>query len=317
MPPHLLALLARQEGVVARRQLLAAGLAPHDVRRLVRRRELHPRHPGVLAQHDGPAPWGAQAWAALLWAGDGACLQGPSALRADGLDAGGAGRRAPVHLAVDRDRHLAPPPEITVHRVVGLEDRARWHLSPPRDRLEDAVLDVAAAGSRLDAVGALTAAVGARRTTADRLRATLEGRGRIRQRRWLEAVLADVADGTCSVLEHLWVTRVERPHGLPRGVRQAAERSLGGMVYRDLRLGSLLVELDGRLVHDDPLQRTSDQLRDLDALLAGSSTARVGWGLVMDHACWTAAAAWRLLVRQGWTGPLRACPDCPSGAWPA
>ena len=45
--PPVQALLALQDGVVARRQLLAAGARPHDLDRIVRRREHRRAHPGV------------------------------------------------------------------------------------------------------------------------------------------------------------------------------------------------------------------------------------------------------------------------------
>lgn len=151
-----------------------------------------------------------------------------------------------IHVAVDRHRALADRDGVRVQRVVGLPERALTHLSPPRDRYEDAVLDVAAAASRLDAVAVLTAAVSGRRTTAERLLAAAERRRRLAQRPWLDALLGDAAAGTASVLEHGYLTQVERPHGLPRGRRQAAEAGLGGVRYRDVDYGGLLVELDGR-----------------------------------------------------------------------
>ena len=59
-------ILAAQHGVVSRAQALARGLAPHDLRRLVRRRELAVLHPGVYVDHTGEPTWLQQAWAAVL-----------------------------------------------------------------------------------------------------------------------------------------------------------------------------------------------------------------------------------------------------------
>ncbi len=39
MNPELRALLERQSGVISRRQALGAGLRPHDIQRLMRRRD--------------------------------------------------------------------------------------------------------------------------------------------------------------------------------------------------------------------------------------------------------------------------------------
>ena len=61
--PQLEQLLAVQSGVVARRQALAAGLTEHDLRRLVRRRELTPYHRGVLLDHTGDPTWVQRGWA--------------------------------------------------------------------------------------------------------------------------------------------------------------------------------------------------------------------------------------------------------------
>ncbi len=45
----------------------------------------------------------------------------------------------------------------------------------------------------------------------------LDSRRRLRRRRWLRAVLLDIADGTCSVLEHGYLVRVERPQWITQG----------------------------------------------------------------------------------------------------
>jgi len=73
-------------------------------------------------------------------------------------------------------------------------------------------------------------------------------------RRWLENVLRDIADGTCSVLEHGYLTKVERAHGLPPGRRQPMDEDTSGRVYRDVHYEQYdqYVELDGALFHDSP-----------------------------------------------------------------
>ena len=59
-------LLARQDGVVSRQQLLSLGAARHDVERWLRRRDLTRVHPGVYVDHTGPLGWHQRAWAACL-----------------------------------------------------------------------------------------------------------------------------------------------------------------------------------------------------------------------------------------------------------
>ena len=73
----------------------------------------------------------------------------------------------------------------------------------------------------------------------------------------------------------------------------------------------LLVELDGRLFHDSAGQRDLDLDRDLDAVVDGRSTVRLGWGQVFERPCYTAARISALLLRSGWTGrPQRCGPGC-------
>jgi hypothetical protein len=128
--------------------------------------------PGVYVDHTRPPTWLQRAWAAVLATAPSA-LAGESALRA----ADGPGRRdhdeRVIHVAVERARHLTPPPGIVVHRTSRLDQRILANLSPPRMRYEEAVLDVAGVravqGDLVWVVGALTAAIQSRRTTADRL----------------------------------------------------------------------------------------------------------------------------------------------------
>jgi hypothetical protein len=64
-------------------------------------------------------------------------------------------------------------------------------------------------------------------------------------------MLVDVADGVMSLLEHAYLVRVERAHGLPRGSRQRPASTSDGRAYRDVEYETfgLIVELDGGLWH--------------------------------------------------------------------
>ena len=124
-------------------------------------------------------------------------------------------------------------------------------------------------------------------------------------------MLIDVAEGTCSVLEHGYLTLVERPHGLPRARRQKRGSTSTGVVYRDADYGQLIVELDGRLFHDSAKQRDRDLEGDLDAAVLGSDTRRLSYGQVFDRSCSTAGKIGQLLAERGWRGELRCCgPQC-------
>ena len=308
--------LAAQDGVVSRTQALSLGLLPHDVRRMVRRRELAPLLPGVYLSHTGDPSWVQRAWGAVLACASpracggadlGAALGGRSAMRA----ADGPGRADahddPIEVVVPRSRRVVAPPGVRVTRTFRLDERVHWNLGPPRIRYDEAALDVAL-GTTGDfaALGALARAVQGRHTTALRMQQALASRTRAPRRVFLEAVLADIAHGTCSVLEHAFLTRIEQPHGLPHARRQVRAGTATGIVYRDAVYGERLVELDGRLWHDTAEQRDRDFERDLDAAVQGHDTVRLTWGQVVGRPCSTAAKLSLLLERDGWP-PGRPC----------
>ncbi|WP_183096025.1 type IV toxin-antitoxin system AbiEi family antitoxin domain-containing protein [Nocardioides stalactiti] len=311
--------LVDQDGVIARRQALAAGLTSTDVARLVRRREWCAVHPGVYVTHNGPLPWQQRAWAAGLacWQ---AALDGTSALRA----CEGPGRRPRdddvIAVVVAHERKVRAPDGVSVRRSRGFADEVQWNLSPPRARYCDVVIGLAdRARHEQDAIAVLADACGGRRTTAHRLRAQVESTARLRRRAFLGAVLDDVASGTCSVLEHAFLTEVERPHGLPRGRRQVAGATgAGRRLFRDVVYSgrrppwSQVVELDGRLFHDSAAARDRDMERDLDAALELNETVRLGYGQVLGRPCSTADKLGRLFQLRGWAGAPVRCPRCPS-----
>ena len=140
------------------------------------------------------------------------------------------------------------------------------------------------------------------------------------RRDWLSGILADVAEGTCSVLEHGYLTRVERPHGLPRGLRQVPARDADQRsMFRDVLYGGSrprwrqIVELDGRLGHDSVLARDMDMDRVLDAAVERSDTVRLGYGQVFVRACRTASRLAAVFGNHGWRGEPHACPECADG----
>ncbi|GAA1159365.1 type IV toxin-antitoxin system AbiEi family antitoxin domain-containing protein [Nocardioides aquiterrae] len=304
-------LLRAQAGTASRRQLEQCGLDPHDIERLLRRRELVRVLPGVFVDHTGPLTWLQRAWVGTLYYAP-AVLAGDSALR--GAIAGWRCREHAIWIAIDESRRRDEVPGYRVCRVRGLTDRIQPNASPPRLRLEEAAIDEALRQpTELAAIGLLADVCQSRRTTARRILLTMEARPRVRRRTWLQGVLTDIADGTCSTLEHGYLHRVEQPHGLPRGRRQVAGRARSGGALRDVDYDPLpqVVELDGRLFHDSAGQRDRDLDRDLDAAVDGRSTIRLGWGQVFERPCYTASRVSALLVRAGWTGRGRKCgPSC-------
>ena len=210
-----------QDGLISRRQALGHGLSVVEIKRRLRRRDWVAVHPGVYVNHTGKLTWRQRAWAAVLAAGPGAALRLDSALRAHE----GPGRKqfddSVIHVAVPHGRRLlvaggrATPPDRGPLIAGPVEQDTALHQvrrHRPRPRLPRDGADLGGRARRRV------------RQPADhraRLRDRLDGRKRIAQRDWLRSVLSDVADGTCSVLEHGYLDLVERPHGLPGGTRQA------------------------------------------------------------------------------------------------
>ena len=295
---------------MSRRQLLAAGWTPVRVDRAVRRRELVVVHPGVYVDHTGPLTPAQRRWAAVLYAAP-AALHLEHALPDPPLT--GA-----VDVAIDWTRRVQTRPGIRVHRVRGLDAKVRWNQSPPRVRLEVAVLALAArAATDHDAIACLTAAVGSRRTTADRLAEALAAQPTLHRHRLATELLDDLRVGTHSVLERGYLVRVTRPHGLPApSVRQRARTDGARTEYRDAGYPELdaHVELDGR-THDDGPQRDLDADRDLDDLADGLVTPRLRYRQVFATPCRTADRLARFFAGRGWAGTAHPCsPACPVGA---
>ena len=101
--------------------------------------------PGVFVNHTGHLSWQQRGvgsrvvrWLPLL-----CCAE--SALRA----ANGPGHRGhddsgPIQVAVSPLAHRGHSTWVMLHRLADLDAKTQWNLTPPRLRIEEAVLDVAA-----------------------------------------------------------------------------------------------------------------------------------------------------------------------------
>lgn len=308
-------LLAEQAGVISRRQVLAAGTDDPFIDKQLRRRTWVRVHRGVFVNHTGELSWLQRAWAGVLYYWP-AALTDESALRIQGLrDTGQRGAHDErIHVAVSRDRRVRELDGVHLHHVSRLPTLLQPNRLPARVRLEHALLGVAARARReSDAIAVLADACQTRRTTPGRLVQALDDRPTLRRRRFLLAVLQDVSEGVYSVLEHRYLTRVERPHGLPTAKRQRVVRAGRTVGYRDVEYLGLrtVVELDGRLGHEWARDRWADLDRDVHSAVEGDLTVRVGWPHVEDP-CRTAIAVARILRARGWTGRSQPCSDsCP------
>jgi hypothetical protein len=183
--------------------------------------------------------------------------------------------------------------------------------------VEETVLDLTQSAPHLnDALGWVTRAIGARLTTSDRLLSSMRARRRMRWRRLLHAAIADAGDGCHSLLELLYLRKVERAHGLPRGdrqvrrdpVRQDQARRYDDVKYKKYRTR---VELDGQEAHPDHA-RWRDRRRDNDATVQGDRSLHYGLGDIDQYACAVAADVAEVLHQEGWPGQPKPCgrPGC-------
>jgi hypothetical protein len=214
--------LGHRAGVISRAQILACGEEVWDIRRRLRHREWVRLLPGVSVDHTGAPTWTQRAWAGVLYLAP-AALAGQAAIRTCvGPGWRGIDESAPIEIAVAPERNVQVPRGYLRRRPAHFHAGVRWNATPPRINLEDAALDVAvAATDEFATIAALADVCQTRRTTASRILVALSARQRVRRRAWLATVLDDIAQGTCSVLEHGYLTRVERAHGLPVGDRQS------------------------------------------------------------------------------------------------
>jgi predicted transcriptional regulator of viral defense system len=177
LPDEILRLLADQGQTIARSQAIDMGLDRETVRNRLRYGEWQQLKTGVYAAFTGVPKREAEIWAALLRAGPGATLSHWTAAERHGL----VDKPSPaIHVTVPAECHparWAKIPGIVIHRSRGLERARHPAMTPPCTRIEHTVLDlIEAAGSFDEAYDWICRAVGRRRTTAERIRATMDVR---------------------------------------------------------------------------------------------------------------------------------------------
>lgn len=299
-------LLQRQSGVLTRAQALGNGMTRKQVEARLCSARWQRLHTGVYATFSGEPGRRTVLWAAVLRAGPGAVLSYQTAAELHGL---GETRATAIHVTVPSGHRVSPIPGVALHYSRRVAQARHPVRTPPQTRIEDTVLDLAAGATSLDdALGWIFRACGSRKTTADRLAAALALRGRVRWRTELAAALGLGADGVHSLLEFRYVTRVERPHGLPAGTRQYQVTRAGQHQYQDVTYQAygVVVELDGKVAHPAGF-RWRDIRRDNASIVDGQQTLRYGWADVTERPCLTAADVGAVLAGCGWSGRLRRC----------
>lgn len=292
-PPPLAGLAERQEGVLTRRQLAAAGFPERRVRAALGSRRWRAFGRTVVVLHNGTLTPRQREWVAVLLPDKPAALAGLSAATAAGLRGFEPDQ---VHIVVGHDTQVSAPAWVTLHesrrfRAADINPVA----VPPRTRAARAVVD-AATWSRPSrrACAILCAAVQQRVVTADRLLIELRRAGGIRHARIMREILGDIGGGGHTLAE-IDLGPLALQAGLPRPRRQVLRPEPNGRVRYvdaefDLPDGTILtVEIDGA-VHLQPQAWWDDTSRQNEIVIAGrpmlrfpSLTIRLDGAAVIDQ----------------------------------
>ena len=312
---RLRALADGQRDLLTRRQCLAAGMSTHAIDWRLSSRRWAPIHDGVYLTRPGRDDWQTTALAALLRCSSGnpvadSAFRGRTAAHLWGLH---PNPPEVVEIVVPQRRQVRVDARVQVKRSMRWDDLVDDRAYPWRTTVAATILDAGTDGSAVEALSLVARAVQKELVSPAQLRQELTARGGHRYSKLLKPALADVAEGAQSAAEVLYLRDVERSHGLPRSVSQspsdAGRRRWHDHEYAPYRL---IVEVDGRLGHEQWADRVRDGRRD--RLLLGSDrvTTRVFWVDVAVTPCRTAHDVAAILAARGWTGRPRACrrPGC-------
>ena len=308
--PIWMMLLSAQSRIADREQALGVGFSDRQIEHRVSTGKWQRVYPGVYATFSGTLPREARLWAALRLAGDGALLSHETAAEVQEL----ADKPSRViHITVPSHRRPAAHGRrrgIVFHRSNQSRPEFPGSAKLPRTRIQDTVLDLAAASTSFDqAYGWIVRAVSQDLVSVSMLRAALTARSRIRWRAWLTDAVEESKDGANSALERRYVRDVERAHGLPMAERQAS-REIGGKThFRDNWYAKyrVAVEIDGPAYHrDEQVQRDRDR-DNVNLAVDDAKTLRFGPVGVTEHVCVSAALVAATLRNNGWRGNPHPC----------
>ncbi|NIK57874.1 type IV toxin-antitoxin system AbiEi family antitoxin domain-containing protein [Kribbella shirazensis] len=302
-------ILHRQRGAFSRAQANTSGISDRSLAARRRTGRIQRLYRGAYVHFSGPVPWETRVWAAWLAYGPEAALAGETALRQYGIE---RSQTDVIRLEIPHRRKVRGEPGVVITRTRDFAYRVLGSRELPTVRLETAVLTVASRRARADAAASLVLDVcRQRRTTPQRLLTELARTQQLPRHRFLVHVLRDAADGVESFLELFYLRKVERAHGLPSARRQVRVAGGYGVSYRDTVYDyDLIVELDGRVGHEDTSSRWRDMTRDNVALMSEQATLRFGYQIVEDP-CGAAIQVATVLRHRGWPGfPIPCGPGC-------
>lgn len=298
LPDSLIALAARQAGVLSAAQLTAAGVSP-DVRRRFRQGWITIAPKLYLLEG---TTFEAALWVGVLRGGSSAAISGAAACYLHGFL-----RDTPGRVTVWTLQQRSPLDVASIQVRFRRGDR-RGRGAPSRTSPEVALCDLADESDETTTVSAVASALANRRTTPSRLLETLRIKGPTRHSSTLSRLVSHANSGIESALEWRFHTRVLGPHRLPVPRRQ--EWTHSGRVDGVYPAEGLFVELDGMRDHTN---WSKDMWRDNEhALRLGAVTLRYGWWAVETSPCAVAAQLAAALSARGWTGTVSRCRACPT-----
>ena len=253
-----------QEGMLSRRQLRDLGVTESALRHHIAIGRWAHRSSNVVSTTTGPLSLDQRLWLGVLHGGPTAMLGGLNAAQHLGLE---RWHRDDVTVLVANPMSFEPLPGFQFIRT---RRPYKLLIAPgelPVCRLEPAVLMFASREPHLrTALGAVTATVQQRRTTAQRLLEWVELLTPLRRARQVRELLGDVAGGAHSLAE-VDLRKACRDHDVqpPQSQRVRYDRA-GHKRYTDgewtLPDGrTLVLEIDGAF-HDDAMQATLDRRRN-------------------------------------------------------
>jgi predicted transcriptional regulator of viral defense system len=267
-------LARRQQGVIARRQLLAIGFTPKGIEHRIARGRLHPIHPGVYAVGRPELTQHGRWMAAILAKGPAAVLSHRSAAALYGIS---KQKGNAIHVAVPTHSRRRSSRGITVHRRSALSATTRQGV--PVTTIEDTLIDLATQATQDQLEQAINEADKRDLVRPDELRAAARAAKRPGVAK-LRGVLRRHTP-TDSPLERGFL-RIVRAAGLPNPRTQAhVNGHRVDFFWPELKL---VVETDGLRYHRTPAQQAADRQRDHDHFLAGLTALRFTHGQVKDDA---------------------------------
>jgi hypothetical protein len=289
------ALAARQHGVVARRQLLDAGLTRLMVQRRLESGRLQPLHRGVYAVGHRRLRREGFWLAAVLAAGPGALLSHREAAALHGLR---PAERTTVDVAVAARRQVRG---VQVHRVERLDPQEATEVDGiPVTSIARTLVDLAAVVPPRAVLKALNEAERSHRLDVGAIERVLartrgrNGRGHERIKRALRELARAGTAMTRSVLEDRFLTLLD-VHGLPRPAANAWTHSME--VDACWPRARLVVELDGWDVHRTRQAFQLDRTRSNDLQAEGWTVLRFTHADVVHRPAETADRVRRALAR--------------------